>query len=139
MKAITVKQPWAWLITAGHKDIENRNWTTPYRGPILIHAGKEVDKDYWKIANHVRDEFGIEIPEWTELPLGSIVGIAEITDVVESSESPWWQSDSRYGFVLANARPLPPRSAIGQLGIYDAAFEMIEGELKYVPRKRISR
>lgn len=26
MKALSLKQPWAWLICAGYKDIENRNW-----------------------------------------------------------------------------------------------------------------
>lgn len=41
MKALSILQPWAWLITAGHKDIENRRWWTNYRGPFLIHAGKK--------------------------------------------------------------------------------------------------
>lgn len=40
MKALTVKQPWAGLIIAGGKDIENRTWRTSYRGRVLIHAAK---------------------------------------------------------------------------------------------------
>lgn len=39
MKAISIHQPWAWLIVEGYKDIENRTWLTAYRGPVLIHAG----------------------------------------------------------------------------------------------------
>lgn len=27
MKSLTVKQPWAWAIVAGHKRVENRSWT----------------------------------------------------------------------------------------------------------------
>ena len=41
MKTITVKQPWAYLLCAGIKDIENRTWKLPekYKGErVLIHA-----------------------------------------------------------------------------------------------------
>lgn len=38
MKALSIRQPWAWLIANGYKDIENRSWRTNYRGPVLIHA-----------------------------------------------------------------------------------------------------
>ncbi|WP_234838619.1 ASCH domain-containing protein [Sinorhizobium meliloti] len=41
--AISIMQPWAWLIVNGHKDIENRDWPTKSRGPVAIHAGKKVD------------------------------------------------------------------------------------------------
>jgi hypothetical protein len=30
--ALSVRQPWAWLIVNGYKDVENRSWTTHYRG-----------------------------------------------------------------------------------------------------------
>jgi ASCH domain len=35
MKVIVIRQPWAWLIVNGIKDIENRSWRTRYRGPLL--------------------------------------------------------------------------------------------------------
>ena len=38
MIAITIKQPWAYLIAAGIKDIENRTWPTKFRGRVLVHA-----------------------------------------------------------------------------------------------------
>lgn len=40
VRAITVKQPWAWAIARGGKMIENRSQGTKYRGPLLVHAGK---------------------------------------------------------------------------------------------------
>lgn len=39
MKAITVKQPWAWAIRWGFKPVENRSQRTAYRGKLAIHAG----------------------------------------------------------------------------------------------------
>ena len=48
MKAITIKQPFASLIAAGLKEYEFRTWKTKYRGEILIHAGKGVDKKAMK-------------------------------------------------------------------------------------------
>lgn len=40
MKALTIRQPWASLIAHGVKTIETRSWSTKYRGPLAIHAGK---------------------------------------------------------------------------------------------------
>lgn len=37
-KAISIKQPWAYLICAGIKDVENRTWATKFRGRVYIHA-----------------------------------------------------------------------------------------------------
>jgi hypothetical protein len=39
IRAITVRQPWAWAIAHGGKTIENRSTTVKYRGPLFIHAG----------------------------------------------------------------------------------------------------
>jgi len=38
LTCLSVRQPWAWLIVNGHKDVENRTWSTQHRGDILIHA-----------------------------------------------------------------------------------------------------
>jgi hypothetical protein len=43
VKALTIRQPWAWATIYGGKDVENRRWRTAYRGPLLIHAGKNAD------------------------------------------------------------------------------------------------
>jgi activating signal cointegrator 1 len=40
MKALTISQPFASLIANGEKWVENRFWSTSYRGPLAIHAGK---------------------------------------------------------------------------------------------------
>ena len=102
MQALSIRQPWAWLITHGHKDIENRTWHTACRGPVLIHTGQRLDDD----ADYARDlasEIGVAMPQ--DLPLGGIVGMARIIDCVTYADSPWFCGT--YGFVLADARPLP--------------------------------
>jgi hypothetical protein len=38
--ALTVSQPFASMIVDGVKWVENRHWSTGYRGLLLIHAGK---------------------------------------------------------------------------------------------------
>lgn len=42
MKALTITQPWATLVAIGAKRFETRGWSTPYRGPLAIHAGKNT-------------------------------------------------------------------------------------------------
>jgi hypothetical protein len=39
LKAISIRQPWAWLIVNGYKDVENRIWAANVRGRVLIHVG----------------------------------------------------------------------------------------------------
>jgi len=43
MQVLSVRQPWAWAIARGHKEVENRTWDTPYRGQLAIHASLRVD------------------------------------------------------------------------------------------------
>jgi len=45
LRVVTIRQPWASLIVAGTKDVENRSWRTNYRGRLGIHAGSGVDRD----------------------------------------------------------------------------------------------
>jgi len=102
MKALSIRQPWAWLITHGPKDIENRNWKTNFRGPFLIHTGKEVSPDFNAIKKQCKQDLDIDIPAWQDLPTGGIVGVSRVVDCVTESDSPWKQENSLYGFKLAD-------------------------------------
>ncbi|KYK44521.1 hypothetical protein A1D31_14070 [Bradyrhizobium liaoningense] len=116
-KALSIIQPWPWLIVHGYKDIENRDWPTRYRGPVAIHAGKKLDDDCaWDIHQKRHPVTGDhhEFDEPADYERGGIIGVAEIVDCVESSDSPWFVG--RYGFVLRNARPvlfIPVKGALG--------------------------
>ncbi len=53
MKALTVRQPWAWALMEGGKDIENRKWATTYRGPLAIHAAAGMTRqEYCRAADY---------------------------------------------------------------------------------------
>ncbi len=52
MKVLTIKEPWASLIINGYKEYEFRSWKTNYRGKILIHAAKSIDKEKIKELNY---------------------------------------------------------------------------------------
>lgn len=125
MKAISIRQPWAWLILNAGKDIENRDWKTSYRGPILIHASKGMTRDEYQegvaTARHARHVLGnvpgLEMPAFAALPRGGIVGQVEIVDCVSHSVSPWFFGT--FGFVLRNPLTLPFRECKGALGIFE--------------------
>ncbi|KZC32629.1 MULTISPECIES: ASCH domain-containing protein [unclassified Rhodanobacter] len=117
MKALSILQPWAWLIVHGHKDVENRRWQTHVRGDVLIHAGKRWGQEQRADLEFVREAFPeIALPD--TFALGGIIGAARIVDCVSSSDSPWFFGP--FGFVLQGARPAPrfiPWK--GQLGFFE--------------------
>lgn len=124
---LTIKQPWATLIVNGGKDIENRSWSTRFRGPVLIHASKKRDIEELRSYRHLQHCRDIEIEwkgnetrKWSELPCGGVIGTAEIVDCVVSSGSKWFVGE--FGFVLANARPLPFFPCRGALGFWHCEY-----------------
>lgn len=129
MKAISVMQPWAELIVAGHKDIENRSWKTNIRGEILIHASKKFDNSGW--AWMVNNWYKVGLPgqvgdfldqmKLEDYQLGGIVGQVQIIDCVLEHGSPW-KADSTYGFVLAHAKRLEFKPMNGRLGFFEVSM-----------------
>ena len=115
MKALSIRQPWAWLIVNGYKDIENRTWSTDFRGKIYVHAGRRIKSGDFPEQRHYIRKSGLILPE--EPPLGAIVGEVIITDCVDTSSSPWFCGP--YGFILSSPvayeDPIPYR---GQLGFF---------------------
>ncbi len=132
MKVLTIKQPWATLIAKGYKEYEFRTWKTKYRGDILIHAGKSIDKkalDRFKNLN-------------LEYPVGQIIAKANITDcikvdnklrnilaqkdpilykgVINKTSNDW----DGYGFKLENIQEIEPIYINGKLNLWN-----YEGEI----------
>jgi uncharacterized protein (DUF3820 family) len=46
VKCLSIKNPLAYLVCAGIKDVENRTWTTNYRGRLYIHASGENVREF---------------------------------------------------------------------------------------------
>ena len=70
MKVLTLKQPWATLISEGLKEYEFRSWKTSYRGKLLIHAGVSIDKEEIKKYNY-------------DYPKSRIVALVELIDCIK--------------------------------------------------------
>lgn len=136
MKALSIRQPWAWLICAGYKDVENRTWKIhvpmePMR--IYVHAGKTLDRgtfnhvissrhipheaQYATINNYMLNK------AYFARSLGSIIGEVDIVDCryrfgdeIDSIYSQW-HDVGMYGFLLANPElydePIPCKGRLG--------------------------
>lgn len=118
MKALSIRQPWAWLIINAGKDIENRSWPTRFRGRFLVHAAKGMTRaEYDDTAEWVALTRNIALPPMAELLRGGIVGAAELVDCVDDHLSPWYMGQK--AFVLRDANPLPFVPYKGQLGFFE--------------------
>lgn len=127
MRALSIRQPWAWLIVNGHKDIENRVWSTRYVGPLVIHASKGMTNDEYDDVLDLLDADPrlrhIELPHRKDIERGGIVGVAHCNGSVDQCDSPWFFGP--YGFVLSQARAVPFVPFKGQLGFFDVPAEFV--------------
>ena len=119
--ALSVRQPWAWAIIHGGKDIENRSWRTGspdlnMRGRIAIHASRGITQDeYWE-ARSFMTGLGVKCPEPHGLLRGGIIGTVDIADIVSVSKSRWFFGPK--GLVLRDPKPCEFIPARGQLGFF---------------------
>lgn len=129
MKVITIKQPYASLIASGIKEYEFRTWKTKYRGEILIHAGKGIDKkamEKFKCYN-------------LDYPSGCIIAMAKITDCIKIDNdtrkmlniknklvyeniinNEEWEG---YGFKLENIKKISQIKINGKLSLWDYDYK----------------
>lgn len=144
MKALSLTRPWGWIILNLGKRIENRDWSTSYRGPILLHSSKSMTKEDWYGAHdfvHRFDPEGasrIPQPKDPALVASAIIGIATLMDVIEPGwkwkkrkPRPDWESRQRFwymgsfGFVLGKVTPTPIVPCSGALGLWTPSNEII--------------
>lgn len=126
-----MRQPWAWAIIHGGKDVENRfrNIAGDYRGPVAIHGGLSYDEDAVVWAGG--QPFAVDDDGSHREPRGAIIGVVDLVGVhkdlvggrPEAHCSPWAE-DGVHHLVLANPRPLadpiPFRGALGLRRLDDA-------------------
>jgi hypothetical protein len=83
--ALSVWQPWAYLLVTGVKDVENRGWRTTHRGRLWIHASQRFDGDAYQALRAA----GVDLPEPDRLPRGALVGAVELVGCVRDAHSEW--------------------------------------------------
>lgn len=128
MKALSLRQPWAWLVVHGGKHVENRGWNTKFRGDFLIHAAKGMTVEEYDsaflFAQDVYTRLGrsVVLPPIPELARGGIIGRARLVDVVppcaDACPHPWHMA-GQYGFLLEDVRPLPFIPWRGSLNFFE--------------------
>jgi hypothetical protein len=148
VRCMSLWQPWAFLLSNPQllvacgvepKTIENREWSTGYRGPLLIHAsttfdpscfsGRKLDGAFW------RERYGAELLE--VLPQGkdayatrAIVGAAYLEEVVTWHKSRWFTGT--YGLVMRGARPIePPIAYPGRQKLFFVPWTLLRGALPH--------
>lgn len=130
MKVITIKQPFASLIAAGIKKYEFRTWKTNYRGELLIHAGKGVDKKAMKKF----EKYNLEYPS------GAIIAKVNLSDCIKvdedfrkvlEEENPLVYSSiikhsewEGYAFKMENVVEIDPIEINGKLSLWE--FDYVE-------------
>lgn len=135
MRAITVRQPWAWQIVNQRKDVENRtrNIAGKYRGPVAIHAGLTPDQEALR-------RLPVRAPEWVTatrvFDYGVFLGVVDLVDVHHCFNaetnfegcSPWAEPDA-WHLVLTNPRPIPLPLQFrcrGALGLWTPAPDVVD-------------
>ena len=143
MRVITVRQPWAWAIIHGQKDVENRtrNIAGSYRGPVAIHAALRYSDEAWESTTlNAAVAFGSNADSHDLIERrGAIIGVVDLVGVhlsatheerwnaeLERREqcSPWAMVD-HYHLELANPRPIDPIPAKGKLGLWRPDAELL--------------
>lgn len=125
MRALSLSRPWTTLVLRHGKDVENRTWTTSYRGPLVVHGAKSYDRraESWAIYALGRSPLsGYERDEPTGL-----LGIVELVSVCtraidgegrECDCGPWAMPEQAH-WRLANPQPFTePVPCGGRLGLW---------------------
>lgn len=150
MKALTLRQPWAWMMATGivrtdgvtvRKTIENRRWNTSFRGQFLIHAAKGMTRaEYDGAIEWIADEIYVGVgdrahafPPPEKLERGGIVGIATLVSVIPPCKPDLfgackhlWHMPEQFGFVLENIKPLPFVPMNGALGFHNVPEDVMK-------------
>jgi len=140
VKALSFTQPWASLVAIGAKKIETRNWSTGYRGPVVIHAAKSFPA--WARELCITEPFatvlrrgGHRFMSDDEFAFGAGIAIARLVDVRRIDMALRAQviatglpneldfgnyETGRYAWFLDDVQPFPtPIPAKGALGLWD--------------------
>ena len=153
MRVLTVRQPWAWAIIHGQKDVENRtrNIAGSYRGPVAIHAAladaDNAPDSLWldamrDRATTVPRDPGKSDARWQ--PRGVVIGVVNLWAAHPDRDNglccpnisdrhtlgdarPFdWSMREHWHLSLSNPRPLAtPVPAKGRLGLWTPDADLL--------------
>ena len=142
MKAISLRQPWAWLMAMGYKMSEFRNRRDSFRGECFIHASKTIDKQAFEwIAAHIpfcyiKEFMPDGLPALGMFNVGKVIGKFTIVDCLTVEEALaeyprdiWLQGSNtelgKYAFITKSPVMLPPHEQFEYKGkVFPLFFEV---------------
>ncbi len=141
MKCLSLRQPWASLVILGLKRYETRTWSTNYRGPLAIHAGRTLTADAAALCNREPLRSLLLSAGYhflADLPRGVVLGTVELCDCIPTELLPAGVAmgsyddfteqerdlgdyrPRRYAWRLAQPAPfVHPVALPGQLSLFD--------------------
>lgn len=133
-RALSIRQQWASAILLLGKNVENRSWSTAYRGLLLLHAAARLDPDS---AAAIR---AMGFAPLADVPLGAILGVAELVGICPASADWGWDCDcgpwalrGQYHWRLANVRaftsPIPAKGSLGLWPPFGTVAAAVDREL----------
>ena len=133
IKALSLKQPYAWLIANGYLLVDDRTWGTGYRGAMLIHASKGIYEEYY---DYLLVNTDTPLPSKDKLGYGGVVGIAKLALCARPDEIPPTLTREQrshfngvprdgFGFLFENAKPLELMPWPGKLGIFEIDMDAL--------------
>jgi hypothetical protein len=169
-KAISLWQPHASLVIIGAKGVETRTWESPIRGRVVMHAAKTMraldlcglpyfweafDKaGLWQLPEAQLANFSLrqlqrcycedltqkQRLEWLPLPLGALLGVADIVKCVPGPElAPTLSAQERafggyeegkWGWILENVQAFDvPLPYVGEQNFFNVDALMIDEAL----------
>lgn len=120
---LSIRQPHAWAIVVGAKDVENRDRVSYYLGRLHIHAGlteaaDAVEETTERVAAHLGISASAARARYRrhrERGLGAIIGHVQMFGCAVSHESEWFDGKSRYGYLLRDPvrlrQPIPAKGS----------------------------
>jgi len=135
IRGITIRQPWATCILAG-KSPENRTRPWPWRGWVLIHAGKKKP-----VPAVLRVPLVATAIRGRELHLGAVIGVARLTGChldrgPEQCTSPWAERGAHH-LVLTDVQELAlPVPATGSLPAWKPPPDLVAQVFQQLPSFR---
>jgi hypothetical protein len=144
VRALSVRQPWAWAIARGHKPVLNRASDTCYRGPVAIYASLRVGLDSFES----QDARAVASVTWNSADpvtaIGGIVAVVKLSGVCAEAASGSqcgcgeWASAGAYHWRLCDPRPLPwPVLALGQSGLWELTPEVADSVTRLLPDETV--
>lgn len=136
MKALSVLQPWAFLLAAKHQNIGNIAWPMEHRGPLLIHASKSMKllqgEEGTRLIETLAPQIGMVSDALADsLDYEAVIGRIDVVDCYQVSELALAGQDEKWAdgpwcFICRDAvlfkKPIPFQ------GAYNFLFQAPETE-----------